>query len=51
MRAQRYIMRQLQTNRRLGLKQTDERLKMVGEVMSGIHPSVIPPPHIYPGCP
>jgi ATP-binding cassette subfamily C (CFTR/MRP) protein 1 len=33
---QRYIMRQLQNNRRLGLKQTDERLKLVQEVMSGI---------------
>jgi hypothetical protein len=26
---QRWIMRQLQTNRRLGLKETDERLKLV----------------------
>lgn len=33
---QRWIMRELQTNRRLGLKETDERLKLVQEVMSGI---------------
>ena len=33
---QRWIMRQLQNNRRAGLKQTDERLKLVQEVMSGI---------------
>lgn len=33
---QRWIMRNLQNNRRLGLKQTDERLKLVQEVMSGI---------------
>ena len=31
-----WIMRQLHTNRRLGLKQTDKRLQLVQEVMSGI---------------
>ena len=33
---QRWIMRQLHTNRRLGLKQTDARLQLVQEVMSGV---------------
>ena len=39
---QRWIMRQLQNNRRAGLKQTDERLKLVQEVMSGIRTSNTP---------
>ena len=41
---QRWIMKQLRANRRLGLKQTDERLKLVNEVMSGIRAHRSPPP-------